>query len=77
MLAIWDALGQLTWATGLGALVLTGLAVGFGDGLGAGFGFDGTGAVTVLVTVLVVVDAGDELADPTQTVTDPDPIFEP
>jgi hypothetical protein len=57
--------------------VATGLAAGFGAGLGAGFGFGGTGTVTVLVMVCVVDDPADELEDPTQTVTDPAPIFDP
>jgi hypothetical protein len=55
--------------------VATGLAAGFGAGLGTGFG--GTGIVTVFVMLCVVVDPADELVDPTQTVTDPDPILEP
>jgi hypothetical protein len=57
--------------------VATGLAAGFGAGLGTGFGFGGTGIVTVFVMLCVVVDPADELVDPTQTVTEPDPILEP
>jgi hypothetical protein len=45
--------------------------------LGAGFGFGATGTVTVLVMVCVVLDPAEELEDPTHTVTDPDPSFEP
>ena len=76
MLAICEADGQLTGATtGLGVEAATGLAAGLAAGLGLGFG--ATGTVTVLVMVWVVVEPGDELEDPTQTVTEPDPIFEP
>ena len=58
-------------------MTLVGLAAGFGAGFGAGLGFDGTGTVTVLVIVCVVDDPGEEVEAPTQTVTDPEPIFEP
>ena len=78
ILASWEALGQLTTSTtGLGVGVVTGLAADFGAGLGAGFGFGGTGTVRVFVTLCVAVDPADELVDPTQTVTDPDPNLEP
>ena len=46
-------------------------------GFGAALGFGGTGTVTVLVMVCVVDDPGEEVDEPTQTVTDPEPIFEP
>ena len=59
----------------LGAL--EGLAAGLLAGLRAGFVFAGTGTFTVLVMVRVVVDPADEPEDPTHTVTDPEPIFEP
>jgi hypothetical protein len=58
-------------------MTLVGLAAGFGAGFGTGLGFGGTGTVTDLVMVCVVDDPGEEDEDPTQTVTDPDPIFEP
>ena len=61
----------------MGATTLVDLASGFGAGFGAGLGFGGTGTVTVLVMVCVVDDPGEEDEDPTQTVTDPEPIFEP
>ena len=61
----------------MGATTLVGLAAGFGAGFGAGLGFVGTGTVTVLVMICVVDDPGEEDEDPTQTVTDPEPIFEP
>ena len=61
----------------MGATTLAGLAAGFGAGFGAGLGFGGTGTVTVFVMVCVVDDPGEEDEDPTQTVTDPEPIFEP
>lgn len=84
MLAIWEGLGQLTRATtGFGVTTAVGLAAGLGARLGAGFGagfgfgFGGTETVTVLVIVWVVVDPAEELDDPTQTVTDPDPILDP
>jgi hypothetical protein len=82
MLAIWEGLGQLAVATtGFGVTTAVGLAAGFGAGFGAGlgfgFGFGGTETVTVLVIVRVVVDPAEELDDPTQTVTDPDPILDP
>jgi hypothetical protein len=54
-----------------------GLFAGFGAGFGAGLDFGGTGTVTVLVMVCVVDDPGEEVDEPTQTVTDPEPIFEP
>ena len=57
----------------MGAITLADLATGFG----AGFGFGGTGTVTVLVIVCVVDDPGEEVEAATQTVTDPEPIFEP
>ena len=76
--AICDALGQLTTSTtGLGAVALIGLAAGLGAGFGAGLGFGGTGTVTVLDMVCVVDDPGEEVDEPTQTVTEPEPIFEP
>jgi hypothetical protein len=53
------------------------LAAGLGAGFGAGLGFGGTGTVTVFVIVCVVDDPGEEVDEPTQTVTDPEPIFEP
>ncbi len=56
---------------------LAGLAAGLLAGLGAGFVFAGTGTFTVLVIVRVVVDPAAELEDPTHTVTDPEPIFDP
>jgi hypothetical protein len=61
----------------LGATALAGLAAGFGEGFGAGFGFGGIGTVTVLVMVCVVDEPGAVVEDPTQTVTDPEPSFEP
>ncbi|MCX6477929.1 MAG: hypothetical protein NT044_00700 [Micrococcales bacterium] len=74
MLAICDELGQLTTSTtGLVTAELEALAAGFG----AALGFGGTGTVTVLVIVCVVDDPGEEVDEPTQTVTDPEPIFEP
>ncbi len=59
------------------AVTPAGLAAGFSAGFGAGLGLEETGTVTILVMVCVVVDAGEENEDPTQTVTDPDPIFDP
>jgi hypothetical protein len=56
---------------------LAGLAAGLLAGLGAGFVFAGTGTFTGVVIVSVVVDPADELEDPTHTVTDPEPIFDP
>jgi hypothetical protein len=53
-----------------------GLFAGFGAGFGAGLDFGGTGTVTDLVMVCVVDDPGDEVDQPTQTVTVPEPIFE-
>ena len=61
----------------MGAVALAGLATGFGAGFGAGLGFGGTGTVTVLVMVCVVDDPGEEDDEPAQTVTDPEPNFEP
>jgi hypothetical protein len=46
-------------------------------GLGAGLDFGGTGTVRVVLMVCVVVDPGEEVEVPTQTVTDPEPIFDP
>jgi hypothetical protein len=60
----------------LGADALAGLAC-FGTGFGAGLGFGGTGPVTVFVMVCVVDEPGEEVDEPTQTVTDPEPNFEP
>jgi hypothetical protein len=40
-------------------------------------GFGATGIVTVLEMVCLVDDPGEEVEEPTQTVTDPEPIFEP
>jgi hypothetical protein len=37
----------------------------------------GAGTVTVFVIALVVVEPGELEEDPTQTVTDPDPMLEP
>jgi hypothetical protein len=62
--------------TGLGVITLLGLDTGFGAGFNAGLGFGGTGTVTVLVINCVVDDRGVEVEKPTQTVTDPEPIFE-
>jgi hypothetical protein len=77
MLASCEELGQLTgWATGLGAGLLTVLAAGFGAGFGAGLGF-GAGTTTVLVMVLVVVDPAELVDEPTQTVTEPEPMLDP
>jgi hypothetical protein len=61
----------------LSAVALAGLATGFGAGFGAGLGFGGTGTVTVLVMVCVVDEPGEEDVEPAQTVTDPEPNFEP
>jgi hypothetical protein len=61
----------------LGAVALAGLAAVFGAGFGAGLGFGGTGTVTVLAMVCVVDDPGEEDDEPAQTVTDPEPNFEP
>ena len=61
----------------MGAVALAGLATGFGAGFGAGLGFGGTGTVTVLVMVCVVDEPGEEDDEPAQTVTDPEPNFEP
>ena len=60
----------------MGADALAGLAC-FGTGFGAGLGFGGTGTVTVFVMVCVVDEPGEEVDEPTQTVTDPEPNFEP
>ena len=57
----------------MGAITLAGLDIGFGAALGFGW----TGTVTVLVVVCVLDDPGEEDEDTTQTVTDPEPIFEP
>ncbi len=59
------------------AVALAGLAAGFGEGFDAVLDFGGTGTVTVLVMVCVVDDPGEEIELPTQTVTDPEPNFEP
>jgi hypothetical protein len=78
MLEICEELGQLTGlVTGLGETALTGLATVLGAGLGFGFGLAGAGTVTVFVIAFVVVEPGDLEDEPTQTVTDPDPILEP
>jgi hypothetical protein len=74
ILALWDALGQLTAAT---TFFLAFTFAGFTAGLRAGFGFIGTGILMVLVMVCLVTDPAVELEEPTQTVTEPDPIFEP
>jgi hypothetical protein len=63
------------FTTGLGAGFTAGLATGFGNGFGTGLGFAGT--VTVFVIVCVVVEPAEDFEDLTQTVTEPDPIFEP
>ena len=77
--------GMLAIALALGQLACTGGAAGFGAGFemtlallfGGGLGFAGTLTVTVLVMVRVELDPGDPPVDPTQTVTDPDPILDP
>jgi hypothetical protein len=53
--------------------MLAGLAGGFGAGLG--FGATGTVTVLVIVCVVLVPEVDDEA--PTQTVTEPEPTFEP
>jgi hypothetical protein len=60
----------------LGELALAGLGFGFGADFSA-VGLGKTGTVIVLVMVCVVDDPGEEVEVPTQTVTDPEPIFEP
>jgi hypothetical protein len=61
----------------LRAVALAGLAAGFGEGFDAGLDFGETGTFTVLMMVCVVDDPGEETELPTQTVTDPEPNFEP
>ena len=63
--------------TGFGAITTLGFTTGFGAGFGTDLGFGGTKTVTVLVMVCLVDDPGEEIEEPTQTVTVPEIIFEP
>ena len=77
--------GMLAIALALGQLACTGGAAGFGAGcettlgllFGGVLGFAGTLTVTVLVMVWVDLEPADPPLDPTQTVTEPEPILDP
>jgi hypothetical protein len=76
ILAICALLGQ---ATGFGFIVgfFEGLSTGFLAGFACGLGLATTGTLMVFVIVCVEDDPGVLSEDPTQTVTEPEPMLDP